>query len=75
MATATTMRDAGAAGYSTTARLLHWTTAILVAILVPVGLAMTRTGEGPLTNTLYELHKSFGILVFVVMVARSPTGS
>ena len=58
-------------GYSTTARLFHWTVALLVAILVPIGLAMTRTGEGALTNALYELHKSFGILIFVVMIARA----
>ncbi len=63
--------DTAVGGYSTTARMLHWTAALLVAILVPIGLAMTRTGEGPLTNALYELHKSFGILIFVVMLARA----
>ena len=66
-----TTSDAAVRGYSTTARVLHWVAALLVAILVPVGLAMTRTGQGPLTNALYELHKSFGILIFVVMLARA----
>ena len=64
-------RDTAAGGYSTTARLFHWTVALLVAILVPIGLAMTRTGEGAFTNALYELHKSFGILIFIVMLARA----
>lgn len=70
-AVTTPATEAAVRGYSATARVLHWVAALLVAILVPVGLAMTRTGEGPLTNALYELHKSFGILIFVVMLARA----
>ncbi len=70
-AATTNPADASIRGYSTAARVLHWTAALFVAILVPVGLAMTRTGQGPLTNALYELHKSFGILIFVVMLARA----
>jgi cytochrome b561 len=56
--------------YSPAARMLHWLTALCVAVLVPVGLAMTRTPEGAFTNALYEIHKSFGIVIFVVMMAR-----
>lgn len=56
--------------YTPAARMLHWLTALCVAILVPVGLAMGRTPEGPFTDALYEVHKSFGIIIFVVMMAR-----
>ncbi|MHB2165971.1 cytochrome b [Alsobacter sp. R-9] len=63
--------DPAVRGYSAPARALHWLAALFVAILVPVGLAMTRTPEGALTNALYEIHKSFGILIFVVMIART----
>ena len=31
---------------------------------------MVRVGQGPLQNTLYTLHKSFGILILALMVAR-----
>lgn len=56
--------------YTPTARMLHWLTALCVAVLVPVGLAMGRTPEGAFTNALYEIHKSFGIIIFFVMLAR-----
>ena len=51
---------------------LHWLiAAIILLVMVPVGLTMTRLGEGPTTNTLYELHKSFGIMVFSLAVIRT----
>ncbi|HEX2725646.1 MAG TPA: cytochrome b [Beijerinckiaceae bacterium] len=51
---------------------LHWLiAAIILLVMVPVGLTMTRLGEGPTTNTLYELHKSFGIIVFGLAVIRT----
>jgi cytochrome b561 len=39
--------------------------------MVPAGLTMTRLGEGPTTNTLYEIHKSFGVIVFSLAVIRA----
>jgi cytochrome b561 len=56
--------------YTPAARMLHWLTAFCVAVTVPVGLAMVRTPEGAFTNGLYEIHKSLGIIIFVVMMAR-----
>ncbi|WP_293862045.1 cytochrome b [uncultured Alsobacter sp.] len=56
--------------YTPAARMLHWLTAFCVAVTVPVALAMVRTPEGAFTNALYEIHKSFGILIFVIMMAR-----
>jgi len=56
--------------YSGAQKTLHWATALLIVTLVPVGLTMTRLGEGALTNTLYELHKSFGLTVFALALAR-----
>jgi len=57
-------------GYSRPARWLHWLTAAGVFILVPVAVAMTNLGEGALTNALYELHKSVGMIVFVIVLVR-----
>jgi cytochrome b561 len=51
-------------------RLLHWGMAALIVVQVPIGLTMTNLGEGELTNRLYELHKSFGLVLFFAAVAR-----
>jgi cytochrome b561 len=51
---------------------LHWSmAAIIVLVMIPAGLTMTRLGEGEATNTLYELHKSFGLIVFGLAVVRT----
>ncbi len=57
-------------GYSAPARFLHWVTAVAVFVAVPVGVAMTNLGEGTLTNALYEVHKSVGIIAFAIVLAR-----
>lgn len=57
-------------GYSSPSRWLHWLTAILVLMLIPAGIVMTNLGDGPLKNTIYELHKSAGITVFALAVLR-----
>lgn len=56
--------------YSPSQKLLHWSVALLVAILVPLALAMTNVGEGPLQNQLYEWHKSFGLVALALVLAR-----
>ena len=60
------------ASFSPPQKWLHWVMAgIIILIMVPAGLTMTRIGEGPVTNTLYELHKSFGMIVFGFAVIRT----
>jgi cytochrome b561 len=49
---------------------IHWLTALLILSLFPMGLVMTRIGPGPTTNLLYELHKSFGLLVLGLALLR-----
>jgi cytochrome b561 len=57
--------------YSSAQKWLHWSiAAIILLVMIPAGLTMTRLGEGGATNTLYELHKSFGIIVFCLAVIR-----
>ena len=67
-----TMRVADApASYSSAQKWLHWViTAIIVLVMIPAGLTMTRIGNGALKNSLYELHKSFGITVFALAAIR-----
>ena len=59
------------AGYSGLQKALHWGTALLVAGLVPAGLLMTGLPWGSETkNRLYELHKSFGLIVASLVLVR-----
>lgn len=56
--------------YSAIAKLLHWLIAAFVIGLIGLGLFMTRTGDLQLKFTLYQLHKSMGITVLILMVLR-----
>ena len=56
--------------YSGTQKALHWTMAALIVTQVSIAIAMTNLGEGPLTNTLFELHKSFGLTVLALALVR-----
>ncbi|MGY2052111.1 cytochrome b [Methylobacterium sp. JK268] len=56
--------------YSSVQKLLHWLIAILIFGLVPVAIVMTSIGEGPLQDRLFDLHKSFGLTVLALVLAR-----
>ncbi len=57
-------------GYSGGQKWLHWLMAALILTLIPVGFIMTGMAEGGARNRIYELHKSFGMIVFVLAVMR-----
>lgn len=60
------------ATYAPAQKWLHWSmAALIVLIMIPAGLTMTRLGEGETTNTLYELHKSFGLIIFGLALLRA----
>lgn len=64
--------------YSFPQRLLHWLIALLVFGLLAMGLTFWSLGfdgvqdmfGAELTNTFYMAHKSFGILLFFLVVLR-----
>jgi cytochrome b561 len=63
--------------YSTPHRVIHWLMALLVIGMVPLGLTMTSLPWDPapgadplLKGRLYELHKSFGLVIFLLAVTR-----
>jgi cytochrome b561 len=56
--------------YTGLARLLHWLVALLVLVMIPVGLMLMRLPPGKLQNTLFDLHRSVGVLLFVLVVIR-----
>ncbi|WP_416879048.1 cytochrome b [Litorimonas sp.] len=55
--------------YSKTAIALHWTIAVLIIGLIIFGLLMTNPNM-PNRFVLYQLHKSFGIMVLILSIFR-----
>lgn len=61
--------------YSRTARVLHWTTVVLLAVQFPVGLYMVYRGNAlnlwdNLTNALYSGHKLSGVTILLIVLWR-----
>jgi cytochrome b561 len=56
--------------YTVTARVLHWITAALVLIQIPLGLAIANVKLGPWMDTLYNLHKSIGATLIPIVLFR-----
>lgn len=57
--------------YSLSMRVIHWLMAVIVISLLIIGLVMTDISrDDPLRKTLYDLHKSFGIIVFLLCILR-----
>ncbi|MCC7347161.1 MAG: cytochrome b [Variibacter sp.] len=57
-------------GYSGIAKTLHWLVAASVLTTIPVAITMVRLDSGPMQDRLYNLHKSLGVLIFVLMALR-----
>lgn len=49
---------------------LHWTIALLVVVMVVVGLLLDELPRSPDSIWVYDLHKSTGLLVLALMLAR-----
>jgi cytochrome b561 len=58
------------AAYSMTARVLHWLTAALVLILLPLGVIIANEWGGPLQDPLYDLHRSIGAMIIPLVFLR-----
>ena len=56
--------------YAASAKWLHWITALCIFIIIPVGIAMHEMNPGPLQNQLYDLHRSLGFLILVLVILR-----
>jgi cytochrome b561 len=57
-------------GYPASSKWLHWLVAISVLIAVPVGIVLPYTPQGPTQDGLFNLHKSLGALILILMVLR-----
>jgi cytochrome b561 len=58
------------AAYSVTARTLHWITAALVLIMLPLGLVIANRWGGSWQDWLYNLHRSIGAVVLIIILVR-----
>lgn len=63
------MQD-GEVAYGPVARTFHWVTAALVLTMIAAGLAMLRVPGGALQNFLFDYHRSCGVVLFVITLAR-----
>jgi cytochrome b561 len=59
-----------APAYTTTARSLHWVTALVILLMIPLGVVIAKDWGGRLQDGLYGLHESLGTLLIPIMVAR-----
>jgi len=57
-------------GFTGVQKSLHWVMALLIAGMIGLGLTLPRLAPGPLADALYEVHKSSGMLVLVLALAR-----
>ncbi len=57
-------------GYSGAAKWLHWIMAAIVIFVIPAGISLDKLPEGPLQDRMFNLHRSFGILVLALAIAR-----
>ncbi len=52
------------------AKFLHWTVALLILVQIGLGVAATLWRLSPLKLELFVWHKSTGMLILVLMLAR-----
>ena len=62
------IRTRAAPAYTITARVLHWMTAVLIFLAIPLGVISANELGGP--NWLYDLHRSLGAVLIPVVIAR-----
>ncbi len=63
-------RSSSVPAYTVGARLLHWLVAALVLMMIPLGIISANEWGGRWQQTLYDLHKSIGVVVLPLVVVR-----
>jgi cytochrome b561 len=56
--------------YRTTAKVLHWITAVLVFFMFATGVIAKQLGGGAVADTMMSLHKLTGTVVLAIIVLR-----
>lgn len=58
-------------GYTATAKIVHWTMAVLILATIPVGFLMVQQGlPRPVQNALFIFHKNIGVVLLAFVVLR-----
>ena len=73
MTAETTLETASVAGrkrYTTVAIILHWLIAAAIIFQIILGWRMGDEAKGPATYAIFQLHKSIGITILLLSVAR-----
>ena len=64
------MQETATPAYTALARALHWFTAALIMIIIPLGLVIYFDLGGKLGDRIYDLHRSIGALVIPIVLVR-----
>ncbi len=66
------MQNQNIAKYHISSRIFHWSMALLIISLLAVGIYMDEflAKDAPYRGTIYDLHKSFGVVVLLLFFAR-----
>jgi cytochrome b561 len=56
--------------YTTTARVLHWITAVLILCMIPLGIVIANDWGGSAQDALYDLHRSLGAAIIPLVILR-----
>ena len=63
--------DQKVVNYSRGAQLLHWSNALLIFVMWPLGMLMTRSDSIETKTTLYQIHVAIGLLVLLLTLVRT----
>ena len=53
------------------ARLLHWLMAVLIPVMLALGWTMMEIEDDPGSDVYFNLHKSLGLLLLLLLAARA----
>jgi cytochrome b561 len=56
--------------YTSGAKALHWTIALIIIVQIPAGFIMHNLAFSELKYNMYQLHKSFGLIVLALSLVR-----
>jgi cytochrome b561 len=56
--------------YTSVAKFLHWTIALIIIVQIPAGFFMHKMELSETKFTLYQIHKSFGLVILALALFR-----
>ena len=56
--------------YTRVAKALHWAIALIIVVQIPAGFIMHNMAFSDTKFTMYQLHKSFGLIVLMLSLVR-----